>query len=168
MSLHPTNKQITKACAFMFWSAVAMAAQLNSAEAQIPSAQTSLTTQEKLLPFTIATDTTFITEPLTKKGLVDYDKAANQRNSIGVTAENNSSVLMLQAMGPRIWPKEMPEVARSEYLRWLGIDAVPILENCFVEFKDFVTEQQGQHPAIDSKNEVADHRMAMEHPWTRD
>ncbi len=168
MALHLTRKRNANACAFLLCSAIAMATQINSVEAQVQSASAPRSTQEKSLSFTIAKDTTFLTEPLTEDGLVDYDKAINLRNSLGVTPENNSSVLILQAMGAGIWPTDMPEESRSAYLRWLGLDVFPETESYFIDFKDFAQKQHEHHPAIDPKKEVDEHWIATEQPWTRE
>ena len=168
VALHPARKRITKACAFLFCSAAVMTAQLNSVEAQEKPTPTPSLAPEKPLPFTIAKDTTFLTEPLTEEDLVDYDNAINLRNSFGVTSENNSSVLILQAMGPRIWPSDMSQQSRSAYLHWLGLDAFPVSEKCFVDFKDFVRTKHEQPPANNPKKEEDEYWIASEQAWTRE
>jgi hypothetical protein len=44
--------------------------------------------------------TTFITKPLASDGLPDYAAAQLERDSAGVTTENNGAVLFWQAVGP--------------------------------------------------------------------
>lgn len=51
---------------------------------------------------TISKETTYITEPLHPDGYPDYVAVLNQQFSEGVTPENNSAVLFLKAVGPKI------------------------------------------------------------------
>ena len=59
----------------------------------------------------ISKETTYITEPLDDQGYVDYVAALNAKLKEGVTRENNSAVLYLQAMGPAVLDDEWPGFA---------------------------------------------------------
>ncbi|MBS0205347.1 MAG: hypothetical protein JSS49_20780 [Planctomycetes bacterium] len=69
----------------------------------------------------IGPDTTFVTEPLTADGRIDYPAAIHQRYSKGVTPENNAAVLIDQAFGVSTIAPEL----RDQYFQWLGIDPLP-------------------------------------------
>jgi len=70
---------------------------------------------------TISKETTFLTEPLTKDGYVDYLAALNGINSKGVTPENNAAVLLYRAFGP----KDIPRQRREHVAMLLGIKPLP-------------------------------------------
>ena len=48
----------------------------------------------------IAPETTVVEGPLGPDGFLDYFAVINERMSAGVTPENNSAVLLVQALGP--------------------------------------------------------------------
>jgi hypothetical protein len=63
------------------------------------------------IEFTIAKETTYITEPLRPDGYPDYIAALNLRAGDSVTPGNNAAVLIWQAMGP----KEISKPLRAEF-----------------------------------------------------
>ena len=67
-------------------------------------------------------ETTRITEPLNDDGTVNYLAALNDRYSEGVTAENNAAVLLVQIIGPEMFPKEIRDIA----LKRLGMASLPL------------------------------------------
>jgi len=91
-------------------------------------------------PFTIAKDTTYLTEPLRADGYVDYVAALNQRNSQGVTSENNAVVLLWKATGP----SEIPPQQREAYFKLLGIPPLAEKGDYFVKFETFAAEKEAE------------------------
>lgn len=67
---------------------------------------------------TIGRETTYLDGPLTAEGFVDYIAALNQRQSAGVTPENNAVTLLIRAYGPEIVSDEI----RTQFLKLLEID----------------------------------------------
>src|SRR5947209_1626931 len=72
-------------------------------------------------PFSIAKETTYITEPVDKDGFIDYAAALNDRLSAGVSKENNAVALLCQVFGPN------PEgvLVDPDFYKRLGIDEPP-------------------------------------------
>ncbi len=69
----------------------------------------------------ISKETTYVTEPLTADGEVDFVGAINQRLRDGVKPEENAAVELLRILGPSILPPE--DVKR--YCELLGIAPIP-------------------------------------------
>jgi hypothetical protein len=65
---------------------------------------------------TIGRETTYLDGPVTQDGAIDYVAAVNQRESAGVTPENNAVVLLVQAYGPGL----LGDGIRDRYLELLG------------------------------------------------
>ena len=70
---------------------------------------------------TIGKETTWVTEPVGPSGFIDYLAAVNQRHSQGITPENNSVVLLFQAMGPKPDGTRQPD----RFFQLLGIEPPP-------------------------------------------
>src|SRR5262245_2947460 len=72
-------------------------------------------------PFSIAKETTYVTEPVDKDGFIDYAAALNDKLSKGVGKENNAVALLCQVFGPK------PEGARldPEFYKRLGVHEPP-------------------------------------------
>src|SRR4051794_31750173 len=51
-------------------------------------------------PIIVSRQTTYITAPLVRNGLPDYEKYWFQQSRKGITSENNAAVLLRQALGP--------------------------------------------------------------------
>jgi hypothetical protein len=98
------------------------------------------------LRFTVAKETTYITEPVGRDGSVDYVEALNRHYGKGVTPENNAAVPFLRAFGGKMIPKK----ARLEFYRRLGIDPLP---------------EAGTYVSPDRWDEEFD--RSIERPWTR-
>jgi hypothetical protein len=65
--------------------------------------------------FHITEETTVVTGPLTRNGLVDYSEALRRRHLAEVPAEENASRLILEALGPSIFTtQEMAQLAYDE------------------------------------------------------
>ncbi|MFW6062217.1 MAG: hypothetical protein ACOC93_05355, partial [Planctomycetota bacterium] len=93
--------------------------------------------------FTISEETTYLIEPLTDDGRVDYLAAVDRRISRGVTPENNAAIPLLRATGPDFAPDS--ELAQNVYPK-LGIDPLPQeADGYFVELYDFM-EKKVQQP----------------------
>jgi len=117
---------------------------------------------------TISKETTYLTEPLTKDGYVNYLKALNQRMSEGVTPENNAAVLFWKAFGS----KPVEESVRHEFFDMLGIPAPSEQGDYFITLYDFVNKR-----SVDKDNQVdgrdtdpldaarEEQDRAMEKPW---
>ena len=111
--------------AAFFSYAVPAMAQEKKDEQTKPAKQTSLK---------ISKETTFIVQPLTDEGYVDYVAAANEMNSKGVTPTNNYEVVMRRVLGP----KEIGVIS-DEYHRMLGIDVPkpPFMPRIQVDIDEF-------------------------------
>jgi len=75
----------------------------------------------KQLPFRISKETTYITEPLTSDGLVDYAGYLNQTMSQGITPENNAAVMYWKAIGNSKEVLDIPEYY-TKLVEALGTD----------------------------------------------
>lgn len=100
-----------------------------------PAVKDKEPTKEFLFPFTVSTETTRITEPLTADGLVDYAAALNARNSEGLKPEDNAGVLLMKAFGA----DTIPEANRELYFKAMGI-AVPANEGLMRDLGQLVRE----------------------------
>ena len=69
----------------------------------------------------ISLETTFVIEPLTIEGSVDFAAAMHQQMSDGVTPEHNAAVLIDRAFGPAAISPEL----RQQYFRLVGIEPLP-------------------------------------------
>jgi len=81
--------------------------------------------------FTVGKETTYVTSPIDKDGLINYEAALNKRLGQGVTPEDNANVLLWQAMGPRVYERVMP----TEFFELMGMKRPPDEGDYF---KDFV------------------------------
>ncbi|MBD3673354.1 MAG: hypothetical protein HUJ26_07490 [Planctomycetaceae bacterium] len=113
------------------------------------------------LPFKISPETTYITEPLTKEGRVDYGAALNQMMKKGVTPETNAAVYYWRAMGPQpdgLESEEFLENLKQE----LGID--PFSEN-----GPYMVNFRPPQKAVDAgQDPFADYNAALGSPWKSD
>jgi len=82
---------------------------------------------------TISRETTYFTEPLRSDGTVDCIAALNQRNSEGVTPENNAAVLFWKAFGP----KDIDEKDHKQCSLLLGIQPPSENGDYWVSFNEF-------------------------------
>lgn len=110
---------------------------------------------------TISKETTWATEPLRPDGFVDYLEAVNRRHSQGVTVENNSCVLLYQAMGPSPQGDRMPD----RFFRRMGIEPLPDEGQYFQSFREWAASQDNA-PPINQINEME--YQADERPWKAD
>jgi hypothetical protein len=113
--------------------------------------------------FTISKETTYVTGPIDKDGYIDYAAALNERQSKGVTAENNANVLIWKALGPRPnGDKRMP----AEFFKLMGMDEPPDKGEYFVDLRRFLREQLTiQDPAVIAEIE-RQQSLANRYPWT--
>ena len=86
-------------------------------------------------------DTTRITEPRLDDGTIDYLTAIETRFSQGVTGENNSFPVMLQALGRKALPKTQPPDGITGRL---GMPPLPEKGDYFVGYGDFTKAQDGK------------------------
>lgn len=107
---------------------------------------------------TISPETTYLTEPLTPEGYVDYAAAMEQKFSAGVTPENNAVPLLLEAFGPlNVLEAEQID---EEFRERLGITTVRNDPRCFVSWNDGV--QPTHIPAIAQSREDAEACLAAD------
>ncbi len=85
---------------------------MRSAVGAEPAAQAAL-------PFTISTQTTWLTSPIAANGYVDYAAALNQRLGRGIRPEQNAAVPLFDLWGNR----DIPEAKRAEFYRLLHMPA---------------------------------------------
>ena len=109
--------------------------------------------------FTIAKDTTYLTEPLDKDGYPDFLKAINDRLRQGVTPDNNANVLLWKASGPHPEGATMP----AGFFKLLGIATPPDKGDYFVRLLKYLS-------SIDPKMKPDEKYWAMldrigERPW---
>jgi hypothetical protein len=116
--------------------------------------------------FTIAKDTTYLTEPLDKDGYVDYVKGFNDRLSKGVTPDNNANVLLLKACGPQYDDVIIDVVIPPAYFKLLGIEPLPKDGPYFVSLMQHL-KSKGKIGKDFKENEifVLSLRLCAE-PWT--
>lgn len=110
------------------------------------------------LPFKISPETSYITEPLTKEGRVDYGAALNQMMKKGVTPETNAAVYYWRAIGPNpdgFESEEFLENLKQE----LGTDPFSTNGSYMVKFSPPQKEvAAGQDP-------FANYNAALDAPW---
>ena len=69
----------------------------------------------------ISRETTYLTSPLRPNGMVNYVAAINQKLQKGITEANNAGPLLIQAIGPRIFP----DGVRERVMGQLGMPPLP-------------------------------------------
>lgn len=112
----------------------------------------------------IGPETTYLTGPLTDDGYVDYIAAINERQSEGVTPENNAVVLLVQAYGAEI----IHEDTRERYFELLNVTQPPTGREYFIDQVAFAQ----LHPDVEDSREAVQefedqHKTARQRPWTR-
>jgi hypothetical protein len=90
--------------------------------------------------YSIGPETTFLTEPLTADGSVDYVTPHNTRLRQGVTPEANANVLIWKALGPHPEGATMPPA----YFHWLEASAPPDDGAYFQSLKSFLKRNGGE------------------------
>ena len=80
-------------------------------------------------PVVVSPQTTYLTGPVDRFGRIDYVEALRRQWSDGVTTDNNAAVLIWQALGPA----EIPPERQSSFFVELGIPALPLEGDYFVE-----------------------------------
>jgi hypothetical protein len=110
----------------------------------------------------ISKETTYLTEPLTKDGYVDYLAALNNQQQKGVTHDNNAAVVFRRALGPG----EILKETRLDYFKLLGIDHLPEKGAYFAPFGKFMKDRADGKPGPDKINDLYDKLSdAMRTPW---
>lgn len=121
------------------------------------------------IPAVVSRETTYLTEPLRADGFPDYVAALNERAGRGVTAENNASVLLWQALGPGRIKTE----ARGKFFEMLGVPQPPEKGTYFVELRDFPAWKEKQKAKSAEKKSKKDAgakdelSVALERPWSK-
>lgn len=117
---------------------------------------------------TIGRETTYLDGPVSADGYVDYVAALNQRQSAGVTTENNAVVLLIQAYGPEIISAE----ARAPYFSLLGVEPPPGAGKYLEDQAGFLRRTQPA-AATDAGGAAAEEfrkrcETSSTRPWTSD
>jgi RNA polymerase sigma factor (sigma-70 family) len=87
-------------------------------------------------PFTVSSQTTAITRPLQEDGRIDYVSALNQRDSQGVTLQNNGYVTWLHALGlPDFSAGKPPSSIREKTISLLGAQGLPAGGSIWEEYR---------------------------------
>ncbi len=110
--------------------------------------------------FTISKETTFVLGPVSNTGYVDYLQALNEIWRRDVTVQNNAMVPLLQAMGPKPEGYKLPQ----EYVKRLGIDALPEQGDYLILWDHFFSVKQGDRAAWE-KEFAIQWRVSMR-PWS--
>ncbi|MEZ6044785.1 MAG: hypothetical protein R3C11_04225 [Planctomycetaceae bacterium] len=122
-------------------------------------------TQEPLKP---SKETTYFTGPLREDGTVDYDAALNEINKQGVTPENNSVVLLVEAIGPGVSP-------HNKFYEELGIERPSEKGDYFLDFATYEAMLMDKLPvpideaAFDAYSQIdysKDYKDAQNLPWS--
>lgn len=100
---------------------------------------------------TISPETTYIVEPLSDDGYVDYLAALNQRSRQGVTPENNAAVLLWQALGPAEIAGGHGEQDCDGFFRELGVPRPPDDAEYFVPLRTYASRIEGEPPADEQR-----------------
>jgi len=119
---------------------------------------------------TVSKETTYITEPLGLDGLPDFPAYLLERDSKGVTPENNAAVLIWQAT----WPGDLDPQDQTLLAEALGMESVPSEEDSLVEVdSDSVLEKVGaeltKHFSADLADEETGPSLSTQwQEWLRD
>jgi hypothetical protein len=122
---------------------------------------------KKQSKITIGKETTDITKPLDAEGYPDYVAAINERMSEGITAENNAAVLIVQAMGPKVFST----AAEKEAIKRLGIDDLPENGPYLVSQDEIIKQwRAGQLADKQDSDELLEKQFteAQIRPWSDD
>ncbi|MDB4786373.1 hypothetical protein OAK47_03670 [Planctomycetaceae bacterium] len=121
----------------------------------------------KPLPFRISKETTYITGPLMKNGLVDYSRWLNQQKSQGVTPETNAAVFYWKAIGQSKEFLDSPEFF-TRMKKELGTD--PFAEGGpYLVGLGVIAEEAGVEINFDESSTTGmQYDLAMGRPWTSD
>jgi|GEM_PF-2715453 len=85
--------------------------------------------------FPIASDTTYITDPIDSEGYVDYVEALNRRFSKGVDPHSNRIVALLEALGPK---PDRWQIYPPRFYEWLGVPAPAVTGDHLISLKEFL------------------------------
>lgn len=119
------------------------------------------------LPFRISKETTYITAPITKSGLVDFTAYLNQQMSQGVTPATNAAVLYWQAIGNSEDISNSPEFFERMKQK-LGTDPFAAGGPYLFGIREFA-EESGLSADFDEDSTIGkQHALALDRPWTAD
>ena len=93
----------------------------------------------------ISRETTYVTEPITADGEVDFAAAINARMSEGVTPETNAMIGLLEALGPGA-------VDDERVYELLGMEPLPEGGEYFVSLEEYVKTNPPPEPAEHKPN----------------
>lgn len=112
----------------------------------------------------ISPETTYVTEPRTPDGFVDFASALNARYGDGVTPDNNAAVLLIQAQGPG----EIAPPLRARYFKLIGIPPIPNEGDYLLDERQFLRAQGlgEQQLTVATDQFIEELRTAFERPWT--
>jgi len=102
--------------------------------------------------------TTYITQPLDSEGFVDYVEAVNQKQSQGVTTDNNFEVVLRQILGTAVINTEF----HTEYFKRLGI---PIPDPAGKYFRTF-PEYHNTTNSDETSEILKEYALLSAQPWS--
>jgi len=107
----------------------------------------------------VGKETTFVTGPIDKDGLIDYEAALNERLRKNITPEKNSAVLFWRALGPQAGGTK-----HADFYKQLGMTEPPAKGDYYVGLGNFIANLKLQRNEID---DIADfqHR-ASDRVWS--
>jgi hypothetical protein len=114
--------------------------------------------------FTISKETTYVTGPIDKDGLINYESALNKRLGKGVTPKDNANVLLWQAMGPR---PEGGSAMPAEFFELMGMKEPPEEGEYFKDTFQYAKEKRKDSPEKLDRQLQDQCEYASERPWTQ-
>jgi hypothetical protein len=124
---------------------------------------TSPDEKERKPRFTVSKETTYVTGPRDKDGLINYEAALNKRLGEAVKPADNANVLLWKAFGPH--PEKATKMP-AEYFALQGVQAPPEEGEYFSDLFQYLKEHlKGERPlGDDAIHDLID--RAAQRPWT--
>ena len=107
--------------------------------------------------------TTRLLGPISKDGGINYPRAVNQLARTGVTSKNDAAVLLIKAVGPKLFPAET--WYDKDILWQLDMQPFKPHANRLITLSDWVRK----HPLPENPNRDSRWRLELNlgsHPWT--
>lgn len=143
------------------WRHSALASDAKSA-ATVFEKSDAAENHERKGKFTLSKETTFFKGPLDKFGYVDYAAALNDHLRNGVTPEDNASVFLWKAIGPRLGGSTpLPRL-----FEWLKMPQPPVKGDYFIGLRTFVSENLKINNIDESEKIEKQLQVAVRRPWT--
>ena len=110
----------------------------------------------------ISKETTYLTKPLDKDGIVDYAAALNAMASKGVTPQTNAAAGLAQILGPAKFPAEI----RREFFAKLGVPVPSKEGRYFLSMADFARHAAGRGADAYASALFDEYENSMTGPWS--